>query len=115
MLCYGAPGTRPDRAALCAHCALLLLPLHVVVDLDRVRELDPCDAVAQSLRATIGRILDQRGEPPARRLRLPPQEVHRLAARHDTTRTHLALRLDELGILVAAEAALEQVLGRSHQ
>lgn len=110
LVVYGPhDSTAPATAALCASCAALLTPFRVALDVARIRALFAGGAVGDALARVmvdlVERVLAMRAGPPTEVIWVRARDTHVLARRLGTTRTDLALRLDDLGVLRAIEVA----------
>ena len=108
VVAYGPHDTiRPDTAALCQGCAAALTPFRFAIDLERSRSPDESDPVCREVAAHVDRVVTSRAEPSGDAVWIRAADVHDLARELGTTRTHLALRLRDLGLLTGVEVATE--------
>lgn len=113
---YGTHDTAtPDSAALCTSCAVLLTPFRCTIDLRELSALASPDAVTREVGDLVGQVLAMRVDPPSDVLTLRAADTHALARRLQTTRTHLALRLRDVGVLAGIEVATAQRTGTARQ
>lgn len=63
----------------------------------------------------VQRVVAMRAEPPTDAVWVRAEDVHGLARRLATTRTHLALRLRDLGLLVDVEVATTHRTGTARR
>lgn len=110
-------GTEPDRLLACHACGSALMPFRLVLHLGRLRE---------EVRRSIGRVRDQapvprtvrgvaevvlglaraRSPEPEHRMTIRAADVIGLAHMLGTTRTHLALRLRDAGVLLGVDGSV---------
>lgn len=116
LVVYGRhDSAAPDTAALCPSCAALLTPFRFAVDLERIRSIVDRDAISRELGQLVERVLAIRAEPPTDVMWTRARDVHVLARRLATTRTDLALQLQDLGSLAAVEIATQDRPGSARR
>lgn len=116
LLVYGRhDSTAPDTAALCPSCAAMLTPFRFAVDLERITSIADRDAFCRELGQLVERIVAMRAEPPTDVMWTRARDAHVLARRLATTRTHLALHLQDLKALAAVEIATQDRPGRARR
>lgn len=105
----------PETAALCPDCAARLTPYRFAVDLEGVSSIVDPDAICRELRQLVERVVAMRAEPPTDVMWIRARDVHALARRLATTRTHLGLHLQDLGTLAAVDVATEDWPGHARR
>ena len=106
VVVYGPhDSTTTETGALCSVCAPLLTPIRFAIDLHRHRPDATTSSIGGAALALAERIATMRCGPSPDVVWTRARDVHALARRLGTTRTGLALALQDLGVLAAVDVA----------
>lgn len=116
LVVYGPhDSTAPETAALCPSCAAMLTPFRFAVDLERIRSIAEPDAICRELGQLVERVVAMRADPPTDVMWTRARDAHVLARHVATTRTDLALHLQDLEALAAVEIATQDRSGSARR
>ena len=116
LVVYGPhDSAAPDTAALCPHCAAMLTPFRFAVDVAGIRSVADQDGIGREVGELIEHVVVMRAEPPTDVVWTRARDAHVLARRLATTRTHLAMRLRDLGALTAIDVATKDRPGTARR